>query len=52
MAVGDPFVPASAFTRAWRGAEMTAAVVSRLVAGEETDYLINPGYRLRKAAVS
>src|SRR5260370_224933 len=35
-----------------RGAEMTAAAVSQLLAGEEPDYLINPGYRQRKAAVS
>jgi D-3-phosphoglycerate dehydrogenase / 2-oxoglutarate reductase len=35
-----------------RGAEMTAAAVSQLLAGEEPDYLINPSYRQRKAAVS
>ena len=35
-----------------RGAEMTATAVSRLLAGEEPDYLINPSYRQRKAVVS
>jgi D-3-phosphoglycerate dehydrogenase / 2-oxoglutarate reductase len=35
-----------------RGAEMTAAAVSQLLAGEEPDYLINPSYRQRKAAAS
>ena len=35
-----------------RGAEMTAAAVSKLLVGEEPDYLINPSYRQRKAAVS
>ena len=35
-----------------RGAEMAAAAVSQLLAGEEPDYLMNPSYRQRKAAVS
>jgi D-3-phosphoglycerate dehydrogenase len=35
-----------------RGAAMVVAAVSRLLAGEEPDYLLNPGYRARKAVVS
>jgi phosphoglycerate dehydrogenase-like enzyme len=35
-----------------RGAEMVVAAVTRLLAGEEPDYLLNPGYQARKAAVS
>jgi D-3-phosphoglycerate dehydrogenase len=35
-----------------RGAEMVAASVARVLAGEEPDYLLNPGYRGWKAAVS
>jgi D-3-phosphoglycerate dehydrogenase / 2-oxoglutarate reductase len=35
-----------------RGAEMTAAAVRQLLVGEEPDYLVNPSYRKRKAAVS
>ena len=35
-----------------RGAEMAAAAVAKLLAGEEPDFLVNPAYRDRKAAVS
>jgi D-3-phosphoglycerate dehydrogenase / 2-oxoglutarate reductase len=35
-----------------RGAEMVAAAVTRLLAGEEPDYLLNPEYRARKAVAS
>ncbi len=35
-----------------RGAEMAAAAVARVLAGEVPDYLLNPGYRARKAALS
>jgi D-3-phosphoglycerate dehydrogenase / 2-oxoglutarate reductase len=35
-----------------RGAEMAAAAVRQLLVGEEPDYLVNPSYRQRKAAVS
>jgi D-3-phosphoglycerate dehydrogenase / 2-oxoglutarate reductase len=35
-----------------RGAEMVVTAITRVLAGEEPDYLLNPGYRTRKAAVS
>lgn len=35
-----------------RGAEMVVESVGQVIAGEEPDYLLNPGYRARKAAVS
>lgn len=35
-----------------RGADMVVAAVTRLLAGEEPGYLLNPGYQARKAAVS
>jgi D-3-phosphoglycerate dehydrogenase len=35
-----------------RGAEMTASAVAALLADAEPDYLLNPAYRERKAAVS
>ena len=35
-----------------RGAEMVTASVTRLLAGEEPLYLLNPGYQVRKATVS
>ncbi len=35
-----------------RGAEMVVTAITRVLAGEEPDYLLNPGYQDRKAAVS
>ncbi len=35
-----------------RGAEMVVTAITRVLAGEEPDYLLNPGYQTRKAAVS
>jgi D-3-phosphoglycerate dehydrogenase len=35
-----------------RGAEMLVVAIAQVLAGEEPDYLLNPEYQARKAAVS
>jgi D-3-phosphoglycerate dehydrogenase / 2-oxoglutarate reductase len=35
-----------------RGAQMVAVAVAQLLAGQELDYLVNPGYQVRRAVAS